>query len=110
MKSTLGGWEGNFLCSFYVFVCFFYYMFVCFFIYICLFQLLLLIVLYYYFFFGKKKKKKRKKDKDKRLFQNWRPISLLNIDTKIISKALSKRLKNVLPPLISDNQSITYFR
>ena len=46
-----------------------------------------------------------KKDKDKRLIQNWRPISLLNVDAKIISKALSKRLKNVLPSLISDNQS-----
>ena len=45
-----------------------------------------------------------KKDKDKRLIQNWRPISLLNFDVKIISKALSRRLKNVLPSLISDNQ------
>ena len=44
----------------------------------------------------------KKKDKDKRLIQNWRP---LNVDVKIISKALSKRLKNVLPSLISDNQS-----
>ena len=32
-------------------------------------------------------------------------MSLLNVDVKIISKALSKRLKNVLPSLISDNQS-----
>ena len=46
-----------------------------------------------------------KRDKDKRLIHNWRPISLLNVDVKIISKALSKRLKNVLPSLISDNQS-----
>ena len=46
-----------------------------------------------------------KKDKDKRLIQHWRPISVLNIDVKIISKALSKRLKNVLPSLTSDNQS-----
>ena len=46
-----------------------------------------------------------KKDKDKRLIQNWRPISQLNVDAKIISKALSKRLKNILPSLISDNQS-----
>ena len=46
-----------------------------------------------------------KKDKDERLIQNWRPISLLNVEAKIISKTLSKRLKNVLPSLISDNQS-----
>ena len=37
-----------------------------------------------------------------------RPISLLNLHAKIISKALSKRLKSVLPSLISDNQT-TYF-
>ena len=47
-----------------------------------------------------------KKDKDKRLIQNWRPISLLNVDVKIISKALSRCLKNVLPSLISDKQSV----
>ena len=37
------------------------------------------------------------KDKDKRFIQNWRPISFLNVDLKIISKALSKKLKKVLP-------------
>ena len=46
-----------------------------------------------------------KHDKDKRLIQNWIPISLLNVDVKVISKALWKHLKNVLPLRISENQS-----
>ena len=46
-----------------------------------------------------------KKDRDKRYIKNWRPISLLNVDTKIISKALSERLKNVLSSLISIQQT-----
>ena len=46
-----------------------------------------------------------KKDRDKRFIKNWRPISLLNVDTKIISKAMALRLKNVLPSIISTNQT-----
>ena len=46
-----------------------------------------------------------KKDKDERYIQNWRPLSLLNTDVKILSKALAQRLKKTLPLLISANQS-----
>ena len=49
-------------------------------------------------------REKKKKGKDKRLDQNWRPVSLLKVNIEIIPKALSKRLKNVLPSLVSDNQ------
>ena len=46
----------------------------------------------------------RKKDRDKKPIKNWRPISLLNIDTKLIFKVLPERLKNVLHSLISSDQ------
>lgn len=46
-----------------------------------------------------------KKDKDRTYIKNWRPISLLNLDFKIISKVLSMRLIKVLPELISNTQS-----
>ena len=46
-----------------------------------------------------------KKDKDKRQIKNWRPISLLNVDTKLVSKALAEPLKTALPSLVSSNQT-----
>ena len=45
-----------------------------------------------------------KNERDKKFIQNWRPISFLNVDLKIISKALSEKLKKVLPDLISSQQ------
>ena len=46
-----------------------------------------------------------KKEKDKKYFKNWRPISLLNNDYKIVTKALALRLEKVLPTIISPNQT-----
>ena len=46
-----------------------------------------------------------KKGEDKRLIKNWRPISLINVDAKIISKVLAKRLEKVLPNLRHPNQN-----
>ena len=45
-----------------------------------------------------------KKDKDKRYLSNWRPISLINVDVKIGSKAIAKRLEMVLPKILYYNQ------
>ena len=46
-----------------------------------------------------------KRGKDKRYIRNWRPISLLNVDTKILSKALASCLKKVIAQLISHDQT-----
>ena len=47
-----------------------------------------------------------KNGKDKRFIKNWRLISLLNIDYKIALKALAERLKEILPVLISHEQTV----
>ena len=46
-----------------------------------------------------------KKYGDKRFIKNWRLISLLNFDSKLISKSLANRLQDVMPNLVSENQS-----
>ena len=47
-----------------------------------------------------------KKDRDKRFIKNLRPISLLNVDSKIIWKALSEKLIKLLADLISSQQAV----
>ena len=45
-----------------------------------------------------------KKDDPKNL-KNWRPISLLNVDYKILSKALTNRLSKVLGSIVNEDQT-----
>ena len=45
------------------------------------------------------------KDRDKTFIKNWRYISLLNVDLKSISKALSEKLEKVLADFISSQQT-----
>ena len=42
---------------------------------------------------------------DKSLLKNYRPLSLSNIDYKIIAFCFARRLQNILQKLISDEQS-----
>ena len=46
-----------------------------------------------------------KKDKALQELKNWRPITLLNCDYKIASKAIASRLKAVLQNLIDNDQT-----
>ena len=46
-----------------------------------------------------------KKDTELYYVKNWRPISLLNCDYKIAAKVIANRIKQVLPNLISNNQT-----
>lgn len=46
-----------------------------------------------------------KKKGDKEELQNFRPISLLNCDYKILAKVMANRLKRVLPRIIQTNQA-----
>ena len=43
--------------------------------------------------------------KDRTLIENWRPISLVNVDAKIISKVIAARVKNVLLNITHHNQT-----
>ncbi len=45
------------------------------------------------------------KNKLRHLLKNWRPISLLNTDYKIIAKLIAKRIKTVLTLIINEDQT-----
>ena len=44
---------------------------------------------------------------EKRFIKNWRPIWLLNVDIKLISKVLASCLKCVISSIVNENQ-VTY--
>ena len=46
-----------------------------------------------------------KRDAELTLIKNWRPLTLLNCDYKIASKAIASRITTFLPKLISDDQT-----
>ena len=46
-----------------------------------------------------------KEDSDLELLNNWRPITLLNLDYKIMSKVIARRIERVLPLLVYSDQS-----
>ena len=46
-----------------------------------------------------------KKGKDRSLLERVRPISLVNVDAKIMCKVLATKIRNVLPDIIHHNQS-----
>ena len=41
-----------------------------------------------------------KQGKDRTLIENWRPISLINVNAKISRKVIANKVKNVLPGII----------
>ena len=45
-----------------------------------------------------------KAGKDIRYLKNWRPISLLNTDYKILAKILANRIQKVMPFIVSNDQ------
>ena len=46
-----------------------------------------------------------KKKKDRSYLENWRPLTLLNVDYKIATKTIAHRISKVLPKLIDEDQT-----
>ena len=46
-----------------------------------------------------------KKDKDRSFIENWRPITLLNLDYKLLTKTLASRLKIAFGDVINEDQN-----
>ena len=46
-----------------------------------------------------------KKDTNPHLIKNWRPLTLLNCNYKIATKAIANRIKSVIPQLINNHQT-----
>ena len=46
-----------------------------------------------------------KKGKDRNYLENWRPISLTNVDAKTVSKVIAARIIPVLPKIINSTQT-----
>ena len=46
-----------------------------------------------------------KKKENLELLKNWRPVSLLNVDYKILTKVIALRLEKILPKIVSFSQS-----
>ena len=46
-----------------------------------------------------------KKDKDPKLSSSYIPLSLINVDGKVLAKALTHRLENILPTIVSEAQT-----
>ena len=46
-----------------------------------------------------------KAKKDPLKLKNWRPISLLNFDYKLLTKCLASRLRKVIPDIIYSDQT-----
>ena len=45
-----------------------------------------------------------KKDLPRNELKNWRPLSLTNVDYKIVAKVIASRLKSVVPSIVNEDQ------